>query len=94
MTTNLSLRQKSVLDLVKKVSVLKSIIRRWFYYVGFKFIQGRNLTEEQELFLEEVTNFFLDNLEHIEEDKSFLRKVELAPIKLPNKKRKDSVEVK
>lgn len=94
MTTNLSLRQKSVLDLVKKVSVLKGIIRRWLYYAGFKFIQGRNLTEEQEVFLEEVTNFFLDNLEHIEEDRSFLKKIELAPIKLPNKKKKEVTEVK
>ena len=92
MTTNLSLRQKSVFDLVKKVTALKNIIRRWFYYAGFKFIQEKNLTEEQEAFLEEVTNFFLENLDHIEEDRSFLRKIELAPIKLPNKKKKETVE--
>ena len=82
----LSLRQKETLDLAIRVKELRNIIKRWFYYAGIKFLQDRELTDTQEEFLEEVTNFFLNNLENIEKDKDFLKKIELGPIKLPSKK--------
>lgn len=88
----LSLRQKSVLDLVKKVSAIKSIVKRWFYYAGMKFLQEHdNLTDEQELFLEEITDFFVENIENIEHDKTFLKRIEMGPIDLSKKKVKVKV---
>ena len=89
----MSLRQKSVLDLIRRVKPLKKTIKQWFYHAGMKFLQGRELTDEQEVFLEEVTDFFVENLEQLEEDTKFLQKVELGPIQLPNKKRKEKVKV-
>ena len=82
----LSLRQKSVLDLIRRILPLKKVIKQWFYHAGIKFLQSHQLTDEQEVFLEEVTDFFVDNLEELEEDEKFLKKVELEPIKLPEKK--------
>ena len=89
----MSLRQKSVLDLIRRVKPLKKTIKQWFYHAGMKFLQGRELTDEQEVFLEEVTDFFVENLEQLEEDTKFLQKVELGPIQLPNKKRKEKVKI-
>lgn len=88
----LSLRQKSVLDLVKRVSAIKGIVKRWFYYAGMKFLQEHdNLTDEQELFLEEVTDFFVENIENIEHDKTFLKRIEMGPIDLSKRKKKVKV---
>ena len=88
----LSLRQKSVLDLVKRVSAIKGIVKRWLYYAGMKFLQEHdNLTDEQELFLEEVTDFFVENIENIEHDKTFLKKIEMGPIDLSKRKKKVKV---
>lgn len=84
----LSLRQKSVLDLIRRVIPLKKTIKQWFYHAGMKFLQTHELTDEQEVFLEEVTDFFVENLEELEEDTKFLKKIELGPIKLPEKKAK------
>ena len=87
----LSLRQKSILDLIRRVKPLKKTIKQWFYHAGMKFLQSRELTDEQELFLEEVTDFYAENLDALEEDMSFLKKVDLGPIQLPNKKKKVKV---
>ena len=84
----LSLRQKSVRDLIRKVKPLKKTIKQWFYHAGMKFLQSRQLTDEQEVFLEDVTDFFVDNLDELEDDMKFLKKVELGPIQLPKKKLK------
>lgn len=83
----LSLRQKSVLDLIRRVIPMKKTIKQWFYHAGMKFLQSHQLTDEQETFLEEVTDFFVENLDELEEDIKFLKKVELDPIKLPEKKK-------
>ena len=89
----LSLRQKSILDLIRRVIPMKKTIKQWFYHAGIKFLQSHELTDEQEVFLEEVTDFFLENLEKLEEDTKFLQKVELGPIQLPVKKKKDKVKI-
>lgn len=82
----LSLRQKSVLNLIRRVIPLKKTIKQWFYHAGMKFLETHQLTDEQEVFLEEVTDFFVENLEEITEDSKFLKKAELGPIVLPKKK--------
>lgn len=83
----LSLREKSVLDLIRKVIPLKKTIKQWFYYAGMKFLQTHELKDEEELFLEEVTDFFVENLEELEDNVKFIKKVELGPIQLPAKKK-------
>ena len=82
----LSLRQKSVLDLIRRVIPLKKTIKQWFYHAGMKFLETHQLTDEQEVFLEEVTDFFVENLEEVTEDPKFLKKAELGPIVLPKEK--------
>lgn len=89
---NLSLRQKSVLDLIRKIKPLKKFTKEWFYHAGMKFLQAHQLTDEEELFLEKVTDFFVENLEEIDEDVKFLQRVELGPIQLPNKKKKEKIK--
>lgn len=82
----LSLRQKSLLNMIRRIHPVKRTIKDWYYHAGMKFLDKRELTDEQEQFLEEVTDFFMDNLENIEKDKSYLNKTELGPIQLPPKK--------
>ena len=82
----LSLRQKSIMDLIGRVIPLKKTIKQWFYHAGMKFLQSRQLTDEQEVFLEEVTDFFVENLDELEYDTKFVKKIELEPIQLPVKK--------
>lgn len=82
----LSLRQKETADLVRRVRTVKGLAKRWFFYAGMKFLQSRQLTDDQETFLEEVTDFFIENLENIEKDRSFLKKIDLGPIVLPKAK--------
>ena len=89
----LSLRQKSVLDLIRRVKPLKKTIKQWFYHAGMKFLQANQLTDEEEAFLEKVTDFYVENLEELEEDMKFLQKIDLGPIQLPNKKRKEKVKI-
>ena len=55
---------------------------------GMKFLQSHQLTDEQEVFLEEVTDFFVENLEELEDDIKFVKKIELGPVQLPPKKEK------
>ena len=89
----LSLRQKSVLDLIRRVKPLKKTVKQWFYHAGMKFLQVNELTDEEEIFLEKVTDFYVENLDKLEEDIKFLQKVELGPIQLPTKKKKDKVKI-
>ena len=85
----LSLREKSVLDLIRRVIPLKKVIKQWFYYAGMKFLQShKELTDEEELFLEEVTDFFVENLDELKEDVKFVKKVELEPINIKKKEKK------
>ncbi len=89
----LSLRQKSVLNLIRKIKPLKRFIKQWFYHAGMKFLQVHHLTDEEELFLEKVTDFFVENLEEIDEDPKFLQRVDIGPIQLPNKKKKEKIKI-
>jgi hypothetical protein len=89
----LSLRQKSVLDLIRRVKPLKKFIKQWFYHAGMKFLQANQLTDEEEVFLEKVTDFYVDNLEEIDADVKFLQRAELGPVQLPNKKKKEKVKI-
>ena len=82
----LSLRQKETLDLLSRIKTMKQVTRRWFYYAGVKFLQSHDLTDEQEDFLEEISEFYMDNLSNIEKDKTFLHKIEFGPI-VPVKKK-------
>lgn len=85
--SELSLRQKSMMDLVGRVAPLKKIIKEWFYHAGMEFLRNRQLSDEEEVFLEEVTDFFVENLDGIEENKAYLERGKLEPIKLPVKKK-------
>ena len=89
MGEKLSLRQSAYYDIIKRLHPIKEVVKRWYYRAGMKFLQSRELTDEQEVFLEEVTDFFVDNLDNIEKDQNFIKKVILDPIKLPEKKKKD-----
>ena len=93
MMTELSLRQKEKRDLVYKTCKLKQVIKRWLFYAGLQFIQSRDFTEEQEEFLQEVTDFYAKNLENIEKDENFLKKLELGPVLLPGGKKLENFHI-
>lgn len=87
MTEKLSLKERANYEMVKRLIPVKEAVKRWFCRAGMKFLQSHQLTDEQWTFLEDVTDFYMDNLENIEKDTSFIKKVVLPEIKLPNKKK-------
>ena len=82
----LSLRQRSALDLLKRVKFFKKTIKQWFYYAGLKYLKTHKLTDAQESFLEDITDFLVEYMDNVENDKDFLKKAELEPIELPFKR--------
>lgn len=89
----LSLGEKCALDLSRRLKPLKSAARQWFCHAGMKFLQSNELTDDEELFLERVTDFFLDNLEELDKDVKFYQRAELGPIRLPDKKKPKVVKI-
>lgn len=87
MTEKLSLKERANYEMVKRLIPVKEAVKKWFCRAGMKFLQNHQLTDEQWTFLEDVTDFYMDNLENIEKDTSFIKKVALPEIKLPNKKK-------
>jgi len=80
----LGLRQKCTLDLLKRVSFFKRTIKQWFYFIGIKYLKTHTLTENQELWLEEFTDYVVDSIEKVKSDE-FLEKASLDPIDIPKK---------
>ena len=87
MTEKLSLKERANYEMVKRLIPVKEAVKKWFCRAGMKFLQSHQLTDEQWTFLEDVTDFYMDNLENIEKDNNFIKKVVLPEIKLPNKKK-------
>lgn len=79
-------REKELHLMAKNVLLLKDTMKRWYNYAGIKYLQEHQLTDEQEEFLEEITEFINSSIDKLESDDSFLKKIMLPPIKLPQKK--------
>lgn len=62
----MNMRQKRELNLMKRVIPVKKTIKDWYYHVGMKFINSRQFKDEEEAFLEEITEFFVSALDNIE----------------------------
>ena len=71
-----NLKFKRDLYLVRQVKPIKEIIKGWYNKVGMKFLASRNLQDLEEDFLEEVSDFFLSDLESIDkQEKEILEKL-------------------
>ena len=65
----MNIKQRRDLDLMRRVIPVKKTIKDWFFHAGMKFMNSRQFKDEEENFLEEVTEFYmsvLDNIEDIE----------------------------
>lgn len=80
---NLGVKQRNVQFIAENVLLFKDIIRQWFYFAGLRFLQTHQLSDSQEKFLEEITNFYTQYIDEIENDKNFFAKRELEVIDLP-----------
>ena len=63
----MNMKQMKDLGLMKQVIPVRNIIKNWYYHAGSKFLLSREFTSKEEEFLEEVTEFFLKNLDNIED---------------------------
>lgn len=64
----------------------KDAAKKWYNHACIKYMQDRELTDEQEAFLEEISEFITNAIDTLEGDSSFLRKILLPPVKLPKGK--------
>lgn len=80
----LSLRQKCTRDLGKRVILFKRTIKQWFYHAGIKYLNTHTLSENQELALEDFTDFIVEYMDKISSE-DFLVKPKLEPVDLPKK---------
>ena len=87
MDKKMSLRQKCSVNLAKRVILFKRTLRQWFYYAGLKYLQTHSLTDAQEVFLEDITEFFIKAIDKIETDEEFLKSTELQPVSIKKKVR-------
>lgn len=81
----MSLRQKCTRDLARRVSVFKCTIKQWIYHAGIRYLKTHSLSENQELVLEDFTDFIVEYMDEIDKE-DFLDKEELQPIDLPSTK--------
>lgn len=81
-----NLREKQLRLMAKNVLELKDTMKKWYNHAGLKYLQERQLTDEQEELLEDITEFITDAIDNLEKDENFLKSVFLPPIKLPQKK--------
>ncbi len=77
---NFSLRQRSLVDLAERVLVFKKTIKQWFYYAGLKYMQQHKLNDVQENLLEDITDFYVEYMDNIENDKEFFKKIKIDPV--------------
>lgn len=81
-----TLKEKQLQLMAKEVLELKSTIRKWYNYTGIKYLQEHQLTDEQELFLEDITDYIVNAIDRLENDENFLKSIVLPSVKLPQKK--------
>ena len=81
----MSLRQKCTRDLARRVSFFKYTIKQWINHAGIKYFKTHSLSENQELLLEDFTDFLVEYMDEINKE-DFLDKEELQPIDLPSTK--------
>lgn len=63
----MNMRQKRDLNLMKRVIPVKKTIKDWYFHAGMKFMNSRQLKDNEEEFLEEVTEFYMNILDNIED---------------------------
>ena len=63
----MNLRQKRDLNLMNRVIPVKKTIKDWLYHAGMQFIKTRQLTDEEEVFMEELCDFYVQNVDNIED---------------------------
>lgn len=77
----LSLQQKSIKDLAKRVILFKRTLKQWFYFAGLRYLQSHSLNDIQEKFLEEFTDFLVEYVDSVSTEE-FLKRKELTSVKI------------
>ena len=72
----LSLRQRCTRDLGERISAIKGTMKQWFFHAGIKYLQTHSLSENQELALEDFTDFIVEYMDKVDTEE-FLKKEEL-----------------
>ena len=80
----LSIKQRSAVELSKRVLLFQRTIKQWFYYAGLKYLQSHELSNIEEDFLNRITNYYIKYIDNITKDEDFLKSVKLQEI--PKKK--------
>lgn len=76
MIEKMSLRQKSAKDLAERTLLFKRTLRQWFYFAGIRYMQTHKLTDNQELTIENFTDFIVEFMDDTNSDE-FIERAEL-----------------
>lgn len=82
-----TLKDKQLQLMAQEVLQVKNVIRKWYNFVGIKYLQEHQLTDEQEELLCDITDYVTNSIDRLE-DEGFLKNPVLPPIQLPQKKAK------
>ena len=81
-----TLKDRQLQLMAQEVLQVKNIIKKWYSFVGIKYLQEHQLTDEQEELLCDITDYVTDSIERLETDDNFLKATVLPSIQLPQKK--------
>ena len=70
-------------DLACRVLLFKRTLKQYFYHACLKYLQTHKVSDVEEAFLEKLTTYFIQSINTIDKDESFLEKVKNKPIELP-----------
>lgn len=83
-----TLRQRCNTDLAERVLFFKETVRDWLYFICLKYMQSHELTDNEESFLESVTDYYISSLNEIEGSETFLKSLKLPTLDLSYVKKK------
>ena len=81
-----TLREKQLRRMANDILRFKDVAKKWYNHACIRYLQQHELTDEQEALLEEVSEFITEAIDKLDGENSFVKKIFIPPVKLPQKK--------
>lgn len=61
-----TLREKSRISAIKQLKPVVHVLKTWFLEVGYNYMKTRPFKEEEEVLIDDITDFYLECIKKIE----------------------------